>query len=333
MNAKDLIPEYWDLPVAEKKDIVFLGRITVERLVSYWRSTLKSHDERVRKMEERLHLLQDNDVVSLREVATGFENPTDIVAGVNKNGWGSGGDREPLDRASLERESDTTTLNICGWCKHASGGLARYSFYIKTQCSFEKDAEMGTYGDRVFDSPCFIQTTDDRGLTLLRISIAGKLDELRVERHAIGKKLRTLLSLLRETEDKPALPSHRPHDWFNVDDPVVCYVGGWPDDAKSKKLTSAELVTARVIDGYRHHDGCVSVRYNDRVHSDDYLDGHGGGYGNGRPEIMHPWELDYLRANPAFAILYATLGTGKHMSNFHPTLFLGTIKRGTLTES
>ena len=320
MKAQDLIPGYWDLPVSTEEDIIFLGRVTVERVVSHWRSSLESHDRQVKAVEERLHLLQDNDVLSLREIATRFENPTDIVAGVNESGWGGGGDREPLDRASLNRGSGVTTLNICGWCKHASGGLCRYSFYIKTRCSFEEDS--GANVDRVFDSPCFIRTSDDRWLNELRYGIEGKLEALRRERHQIAKKLRVTNDLLRRTEAKPALPSHRPHDWFNIGDPVVCFIGGWSKDSENERLTDAEVVTAKVIDGYRHHDGCVSVRYDERIHSGDYLDGHGGGYGNGRPEIMHSWEFDYLTANPIFIPTYVTLGTSKYVSNFNPSLFL-----------
>ena len=328
MIAQDLIPEYWDLPVEEEKDIVFLGQVTVQQMVNRWRSALKSQDRRVEQIEERLHLLQDNDILSLREVAEGYVNPTDIVVGHDESGWGGGENREPLDRASLERESDATTLNICGWCKHASGGLCRYNFHIETRCSFEEDAGTGDHDDRVFDSPCFIRTADDRRLNDLRHGIEGKLNRLRLERHETAKKLRATVDLLRKTEVKPALPKHRPHDWFNVDDPVVCFIGGWPDDAKSKRITAAEfeLVTAKVIDGYRHHDGCVSVRYDERVHNGDYLDGHGGGYGMSRPEILHPWELDYLLANPAFASLYLTYGVSD-LTHFNPDTMLSALAR------
>ena len=331
MKAQDLIPKYWDLPVSAEKDVIFLGRVTVERIVSSWRSNLKSHDGRVKEVEERLHLLQDHDVLSLREIASRFENPADIVTGRNENGWGGGGEREPVDRASLERNSDATTLNICGWCKHTSVGLCRYNFNIKTRCSFEEDAGTGDYGDRVFDSPCFIQTSDDKWLNELRYGIEGKLELLRLERREIAKKLRVTTDLLRKTEVKPALSSHRPHDWFNIDDPVVCFVGGWPKDADVAFLADVEWATAKVIDGYRHHDGCVSVHYDERAHGGDYLDGHGGGYGMGRPEIMHRWELEYLLANPTFALLYATLGTGRHISGFNPEVFLRSLN--SLTKS
>lgn len=38
------------------------------------------------------------------------------------------------------------------------------------------------------------------------------------------------------------------------------------------------------------------------------LEGHGGGYGMSRPEIMHKWEFDYLVAHPEFAAVWLRQG-------------------------
>ncbi len=149
--------------------------------------------------------------------------------------------------------------------------------------------------ERRFNTPCFLPYAGQELLDQLRAGLAAERDRLITKKRQTDQKIRFLLSLARKAERKPALAHYRPYDWFNLNDPVICYVGKW-----TERIIPDAWATAQVIDGYRHHDGCVSVRYDKKIHNGDYLEGHGGGYGISRPEVMHAWEYDYLCAHPDF---------------------------------
>ena len=225
-------------------------------------------------------------------------------------------DPEPVDAASTNREPGTTTFNICGWCSHVGCDTCRYGYHISSSCRL-------AYGDpqldvrRRFDTKCWLLSASSDDIARVVANFDVEYRALCLERRIRQSRIRQLKRLLAKSEDKPAAPHERPHDWFNLDDRVVCYVGDWTKDrvcGPDGKL--AVFAPAAVIDGYRHHDGCVSVRYDDRVHSGEYLEGHGGGYGMSRPEIMHRWEFDYLVSHPDFAAVWLRQGTEKRLEGF-----------------
>jgi len=338
-TAADLIPEWWDLVGVETiEDIKFLGQVTIRQMIRSWRHTASGLSGRIRRIDEEIRFLQGNNAESVRKIAERYENPVfdPEQIGVRPDSWGN--DLEPLDEASKTRERGATTFNICGWCKHAAGGTGRYNYYISTHCSFITDAGVEDVRRR-FNSPCFLKNISDKGFNTLACGLGFQLGILIAKKHETDAKIKFLLDLEKQAERKPALADHRPHDWFNVGDPVVCYIGGWerarlrdvisqylPESVvnwlrkcgwlgDAKRVAFKEWATAKVIDGYRHHDGCVSVRYDERTHSGPYLGGHGGGYGMSRPEVMHAWEYDYLREHPDFAKVWMA-NTPSHLEGF-----------------
>lgn len=339
-TATDLVPEWWKLTTETVEDIKFLGQVTIRQMIRSWRHTASELSGRIKRINGEIKFLQGNDAESVRALAEEYENPefTFEQIGVRPDSWGN--DLEPLDEASEKRERGATTFNMCGWCKHAAGGTGRYNYRIITHCSFITDAGVKDV-DRWFGMPCFLKDADDEDFNLMACGLASQLGILIARKHETDAKIKFLLELEKQAERKPALANHRPHDWFDIDDPVVCYVGGWerarlrdvismhlPESAVKwlrqrgwlgdpKLVTFKEWAIAKVTDGYRHHDGCVSVRYDKRAHSGPYLEGHGGGYGMSRPEVVHAWEYDYLREHSDFAEVWMA-NTPSHLKDFDP---------------
>lgn len=314
-----LIPQYWDVTASTVEDVVFFGQITIREMIRSWRYTANGLGSQIKDVDEKLKLLRGKGAADIREIAKQYENPEFPHVGVPKDSWSR--DPEPLDAASINRKRNATTFNVCGWCKYAGGGSGRYSYMITTSCSIKTHAGLKDE-ERRFNTPCFLKEAPDEVFDEIRNGLARERERLIEEKRATDEKIKFLLTLEKRAEKKPAMPDHRPHDWFNVDDSVVCYVGMWKE-----RIVRDNFATAKVINGYRHHDGCVSVCYDERVHSGEYLEGHGGGYGISRPEVMHAWEFEYLLGHPDFASLWSKNGTSKHLRNFDAKQFLGALAR------
>lgn len=367
--AKHLVPKYWNLPkVKTTGDLVFLGKVTVRQLIRHWRNEAGSLSGTIKRVEEMARLLKGKTGKDFVKLASTYESPTwgpsDI--GWREDGWGD--DPEPLDAASINRQSDSTTFNVCGWCKYAGGGSCRYQYHITTSCSFLDYAGLPDHGRKIpfgtaekymeaeransadtmrglesewpglrlfslhikgfnvkgwanstqrrFNTPCFLQGASMERVQFIYGALMAK-KWLHVEqKKKIDSDIKLLLDLEKLAEKKPALPDQRPHDWFNVNDEIACFVGNWDD-----RIYKDVWAFAKVIYGYRHQDGCVSVRYNEKIHNGPYLEGHGGGYGMSRPEVMHMWEFNYLRQHPDFAKLWVRATNG-HLEGYDPDLML-----------
>ena len=180
---------------------------------------------------------------------------------------------------------------------------------------------------RRFDTPCFLKFARSADFIKIEEGLERRLKGLIQAKQTSDEKIKLLLALIKDAERKPALPDQRPYDWFNIDDPLTCYIGHWDG-----RIVQDDWATAAVIDGYRHHEGCVSVRYDSRVHDGEYLEGHGGGYGMSRPEVMLTWEFDYLREHPDFAHIWVH-GASKHLKGYDPDKLYAAIMPKQLTDS
>lgn len=313
ITPQSLIPGYWYLQVKKESDLVFLGIVTLRQLIRYWRSEAAALASNIKSLQAKIDLIRgksSNDFVTL---AKGFESPTFSYVGVERGGWG---DIEPLDQASRERKSGATTFNFCGWCKYAGGGTCRYEYHITTHCGLLSDAGIKK-DESKFNTPCFLPDASPKLLDQIINGLIGTLGKNIAAKHICDQKIGYLITLERKADTKPALPDHRPHDWFNVGDPVVCFVTDFPG-----RTVNLNLAKGHVVDGYRHHDGCVSVKFKVQLHDGENLGGWGGGYGMSRPEVMHKWELDYLRKHHDFARIWATQGVDPDIRGFSPKKFL-----------
>lgn len=320
-----LIPQYWDLTASTIEQIIFLGQITISEMIRSWRDTVNSLASEIKNVNKKLTFLQGKGAADIRKIAKRYENPEFPQIGVYKDRWVN--DPEPLDTASINRKYGATTFNFCGWCKHADGGSCRYNYHITTYCGIKNAAGLRD-DERRFNTPCFFKEAPEKVFDEIRTGLACERERLIEKKRETDKKIKFLRALKKRAEKKPAMPNHRPDDWFNVDDPVVCYVGQWKE-----RIVRDNFAPARVIDGYRHHDGCVSVRYKERVHSGEYLEGHGGGYDMSRPEVMHSWEFEYLLGHPDFASLWSKKGSSKRLEGFDAEQFLNALAKEAVARS
>ena len=319
-----LIPEYNDLKAKTSDDIVSFGKVAVEGMIGSWKYRINGSKSHLEKLKKLAKFFAKANAKKIKREAAKFENPTFPKIGPfgkERGGIFGDGENEPLDAASINRQRGATTFNVCGWCKHAGCGTCRYNYCISTSCDIISDAGMGRGYEKdktFFNTPCVIQSFNDAMFDKVREGLAKNIAKTEAAILATQEKIDLLKRLSEKAEKKPALPDHRPCTWFNIDDPIVCFVGKW----KEKINQSLLFAKGKVIMGYRHHDGCVSVCFDEKVHAGEYLDGHGGGYGMSRPEIMHEWEFEYLLKHPDFAEVWAGMGAGKNLKDHDKDVFL-----------
>ena len=134
-------------------------------------------------------------------------------------------------------------------------------------------------------------------------------------------KASTLEKLFVFSKAKPIFAGHRPHDYFNVGDRVMVYIANWDNRIVDKHWAAGEVIIS-----YRHHDGCVSFRLDERVSSGDCLDGHGGSSGLAHPSVVKEWEYNYLRNHTDFAEYWATYGVSRYIKEFKMNEYLASLK-------
>ncbi len=324
-QASSLIPRYWRVLASSTADILFLGKVNIRGMIRYWRSDASDLASQMKEVDANLQFLQGKNAALLKQEAARFVSPEFPQIGVGIGNYGN--DLVPLDDASITRSHGATTFNVCGWCKHTSLGTYRGKCAINSFCGIRRNA--GLHEDeRKFNTPCFLPTATDAEFDELRAGLAGRLQALKAAKAEVDDKIVVLLECEKHAEKKPAFPNYRPYDWFNEGDPVVCFIG-----ALEGRIIEDEFATAKVIVSYGHHDGYVSVCFDSKVHSGEYLDGHGRGYGMPRPEVMHVWEYEYMLKHPDFCNLWLKLGTSNHLEGFKPDSILGAFARTAVAQS
>ncbi|MHB8913445.1 MAG: hypothetical protein ACYC4I_00310 [Minisyncoccota bacterium] len=284
-------PQYSLRGVKDWNGVSKLGSKNIAALISRARDNEQSLTGNIAKLKERQSLLKSKSGDDFKEMAKEFENPTITEIGLREGNWTR--DPEPLDAASANRASGSTTFNMCGWCKQASGGSCRYSYYITTQCGLLGNTSPETR----FDTPCLLQskTADEIAEQVQRID--HEVDALLAKREKVRQGIKLLQRLKKGASEKPYLMSLRPHDHFNVGDDVIAYVGQWGNDSEHKSVVKGGVwVPAIVVFGYRHHDGCASYQALFPIHTNmSHFEGRGGGAGMSRPELLLRSEFNYLQ--------------------------------------
>lgn len=195
---------------------------------------------------------------------------------------------EPIWSAgNMDRKKGDTTFDICGWCEHASCGSVRYSCYLITSCSLL--TSYSSSSDMWWDSACVIKKLGRLDFNDIVKSKQREIDEYQNSIAMLGEQIGVIENL--KLADKPPLPSHRPHDYYNVDDVVYVFI--------EKK---SEWIRGIVISGYRHHDGCVSYVLDDIPESSE-----GWSCGSAVPCVLKEWEYNYFRLNNADFVVWLEL--------------------------
>ena len=180
---------------------------------------------------------------------------------------------------TINKKKGDTTFEQCGWCNHGGSGSYRYNCMIEGNCNLLK-----RYNNEVnYNTQCKI-------ITMGKIDIASVIESKEYEIKNYEQRIKNLkiqIYTLKETkvDDCPPIVNNRKYNHFNIDDKIRVFKNGvW------------EIAT--IINGYRHHDGCISYYADNKFHDGDYLDGHGGSGGISRPEFLLESEYQWFKSNP-----------------------------------
>lgn len=131
------------------------------------------------------------------------------------------------------RQRGSTTLEICGWCKHAEGsGLDQGTCML--------DGKRG-----VWSTPCRLKGASQSEFEAMIQSQRRRLERAHATIDRCYERIQILLALQDRAPSRPPLPHDRPLDHFNVGDDVAVWLDG-------------RWVAGKVVPGYRHHSGSVS---------------------------------------------------------------------------
>lgn len=269
-----------------------LGSKNIVELISNAFSKEQSLAENSVPLRKAQDILRGKSGTAIKELAKRFDNPVITEIGIPEGDWTK--DLHPLDTASQDRERNTTTFNMCGWCKHSGGGSFRYNYAIRTTCSLLGNLSPETR----FNTPCLLQSkTADEIRTHVQ-HLENEAIDLFARREKIFDGINLLTYLKDGAPEKPYLICLRPDNYFNIGDEVMVYIG---QSVESKvgyrsKVKNGVWVPAIVVVGDHEHDGIVNYRTLFPIHTNtDYLDGCGGGAGKLRPEVILRSEFEYLR--------------------------------------
>lgn len=296
IDARATVPEWTHVEVQDWDDVGNLGKKNIGSLIEYHRNDLIGLGDRIGTLEEYTELLEGKSGNDLAAIAQQFDNPqfTPEDLSVKRDSWS--GVPEPNREEDIDRESNSTTLNKCGWCRYAGSGSWRYKYMVEGSCRLLQEADMETDTHRGAATECSITKMPAKKIS----RIVERFNQRKTWLIGDLNDKKELVDQMQEvadgSEEKPYLPQLRPYDYFNVDDEVVMYFG-----SDSEKLVGyPRFINGKVIEGYRHHDGMVSFITDEVWHSGDYHDGKGGGSGANRADILLKSEFDYLTQNPDY---------------------------------
>jgi len=197
-----------------------------------------------------------------------------------------------------EQEGDSTTLKQCGWCAFASG-LHHFSYCISGKC------QLGMLYDKdvTWETKCRLISASKADLAALILHHEYRIEESKNSIKRQKGMITEIQKLVAAAPDRPVLPQDRPPDHFNIDDRVMVYM----EDV---------WVGGDVRQGYRHHDGCVSYRLDDRGPQDTDKDGFWGS-GYAVPTVILETEAKQLVANLEEAKVWFDKACGKSFNGSH----------------
>jgi hypothetical protein len=298
-NLAKIITSWEDLPR--------IGSNNIRALIKERNENINDIKEDIKEYTEILNFLSGKSGADIAKYAKKYDNPTFAPEDMTKHpkgipdGWSD--ELEPTKPSDREREANSTTFNVCGWCKYAMG-TGRFNYTISGDCMIMRNVGVKR-PEKYFYTKCeFHQMSVEAIQGFVNLYI-DKIAELQSDLATFKAVVAHAKLIAEETTKRPYLLSLRPYDQFNIGNKAICYIGDVKQRADGPKLITDKLfITGKVIDGYRHHDGCVSMRADEPWHDGDYLEGRGTGWGWGRADFMLKSEYDYLISHPDFLKLW-----------------------------
>lgn len=202
------------VPIVTREQLLFLGRDNLQYLRQKWMNLRKQVEPVLRRQRELLELLKNGTVEAIQEVAKQYDCPQ---YGCCKSRWRYE-ELMPADVAANERTADSTTFNICGWCKYALPYSVPYSIVKIPDSQRVYHASCGALADEwdekymhEFNNPCVLThgLAGDMSLMQLRAQILARHQRYLEGDRAAEQRIALLDELLIKAEPKPLLPAYR----------------------------------------------------------------------------------------------------------------------------
>lgn len=181
----------------------YLGKRNLQIAIAHWRSEVRQATKRIKAADRLLDFLKSHSTSeSLRQYAESF---TGVEDWYGRELDESIGKFVPRDRRAFKRKENTSTLNVCGWCKFCRGGICRGGCKLTCSCKLLPDRQ-----EKVeFDTPCLFRELVDKDPMVIREGMASFGREkaaLAMHKRDCLERIAILTKCREAAEDKPALP-------------------------------------------------------------------------------------------------------------------------------
>lgn len=308
------------VPIVTREQLLFLGRDNLQYLRQEWINLRKQVEPVLQRQRELLELLKSGTVEAIQEVAKQYDCPQYECC---KSRWR---DEElmPADVAANERTADSTTFNICGWCKYALPYVALHSIVKIPDSQRVYHASCGALTDEwdekymhEFNNPCVLTHGLAGGMSLvqLRAQIMARHQRYLEGDRAAEQRIALLDELLIKAEPKPLLPAYRKLEHYAEGTPVFWFEANYDKDGslpypfRSNCNRAGEGACYRISRGvvtgyekYQYLPGSVKVqlRPQDVMLQPHYTD----------VRLLSWEELAYLADHPDYAQIWLMLVGG-----------------------
>jgi hypothetical protein len=182
--------------------------------------------------------------------------------------------KEPEGKDVL-REKGSTTLNQCGWCEYAMGSH-RYNYCIEGKCNLQKSYSPYV----VWSDKCKLLDASISDINAIIKNHKYQIESCESSIKRYKKYIKVLNTIMSKAPTRPPLPDDRSHDHFKLGDEIALHMDN-------------EWHFGEVMPGYRHHDGCVSYRLENKgPQGKDFW-----GCGVSVPIVMLKSEYDFFKIN------------------------------------
>lgn len=185
----------------------YLGKRNLQVAISYWRSKVRHATKMIMATDRLLDFLESHPTSeSLQQYAKSFTGVEDWYGRVLDERIGL---FVPKDRRAFERKENTSTLNVCGWCKFCCGGICRGGCKLTCSCKL-LSVQVSVQEEEVeFDTPCRFRELVDKNPMVIRelaASFGRKKAALATYKRDCLEKIAILTKCKQAADDKPMLP-------------------------------------------------------------------------------------------------------------------------------
>jgi len=178
---------------SESISLVKVLNTTPEEMIKSLAYDLKEVVLKIKETEEKLHFFACKNATDIGKIARQSENPK--FPSISHLEGSPFEILKPTDEASMNRQSNTTTFNVCGWCRYAIPAISRHNYMVVGYCeikgfSNKNDEDSDGNEKYCFNTPCFLKTAPDKTFDEIRNSLWHKLEELQSEERRLHQSIR-----------------------------------------------------------------------------------------------------------------------------------------------